>query len=191
MTDPRPLTKTELRRTASARAKQLLREMGVIWDWCEHSHVQGKGPKARRWKTDLFSLFDCVYFDMGESGQNTFDTDRPQLVGVQVTQHNGAARVAKMAGKQQKGEDPEKAEYRRRALWAWLRSGARAEVWDWRERRQGGVVVAVERVVIPLNMGEHSKYTARPVRQRELGSSRLGGRTLVGFDSRAHVNLQQ
>ena len=132
----KPLTKAELNRTASARAKELCRERGLIWDWCES--YEGFSKRKR----DLFGLFDLVYFD-GSA-----------IVGVQVTQHNGNARFKKMLGKRQPKETTEQAQYRRRCLWAWLVAGNRAEVWDYRHRKKGGQVVAIDRIVMPLELAD-------------------------------------
>ena len=135
-TKVKQVSKSELKRSASARAKAFCTAQNYIWDWTESFNSFTKRRK------DLFGLFDLVYI-----ADNT-------MYGVQVTQHNGSARLAKMAGKAQKGESDEAAAYRRRCLWAWLKTGGRAEVWDYRHRKKGGVVVDIERVVLPLEIGD-------------------------------------
>ena len=93
MKDPssiKPLTAAERKRTASARAKQFCRDGGYLWDWCESYNA------FTRRKSDLFGLFDLLYFAPGST----------QLVGVQVTGgSNGNARIQKMLGAQQQGEN--------------------------------------------------------------------------------------
>ena len=132
----KPLTAKELAFSTDDRAKEWCREQNLIWHWCEYYD-----SRARR-KRDLFGLFDMLYFATGT----------PQMIGVQVTGGgNGRAREKKMLGKRQPHEKDDKAgQLRRMTLWAWLLCGNRAEVWDYRERRRGGIVVDVERVVLPL-----------------------------------------
>ena len=138
----KPLTKTELKRTASARAKEYCRENGMLWDWTESFN------SFTRRKKDLFGLFDLVYFE--HYGDGLFF----RMVGVQVTQHNGNARKLKMIGQASDETDIDAAKYRRKCLWNWLRAGNRAQIWDYRHRKKGGAVVAVDRVVMPLELSD-------------------------------------
>jgi len=132
----KPLTATERKRTPSARAKQWCREAQeqgriLAWDWCESFNSFTKRKK------DLFGFADLVMVRAGSRPSSMMDTP-PGLVAVQVTGGgNGPARVAKI-----------KAEP---AAAAWLRAGAKIQVWDYRQRKVRGVgVVSIERVVIQV-----------------------------------------
>ena len=133
------LPKSELKHTASARAKRYLEwyciaNKDAAWHWCEYD--MSRGPI--KWKLDHFGFADAVLIHEG-------------FHALQVTAGgHGQDRVKKILGAIQPKETPEKAAQRRANAHAWLTSGGTITVWDYRRRTRAGLVVEVERVVIPV-----------------------------------------
>ena len=128
-------------RTGSARAKEWCRdaqERGrlLAWEWTEHNLSRGR----IFWKSDFFGFADLVMVRSGSLPTSMMNR-MPELVAVQVTggpsnSGDGPKRVKKIKA------EPKAA--------AWLATGSRIEVWDYRWRKKGGKYVTVERVVIPV-----------------------------------------
>jgi len=125
-------------RTASARAREWCTEAQdrgelLAWEWTEHNLSRGK----IHWKQDFFGFADLVMV-RGCPEHCGEVCNRTHLVAVQVTggpstSGDGAKRLRKIQA------EPKAA--------AWLATGAKIEVWEYRWRRKKGQVVAVERVV--------------------------------------------
>lgn len=137
------LLKKHQNQTPSKRAKDYLSwyclaNPGARWDWCENDIVRGRVT----WKTDLFGFADAMLIHNGWHA-------------IQATGgSNGLARVKKITGEIQAGEKhgETKAANRRANALAWLRNGGTISVWDYRKRKKGGLVIEVERVVIPVTL---------------------------------------
>ncbi len=158
--DPKPLPKTGpngWERTASARAKEwckLALERGELlaWEWQEKDMQRRMGGKTVHWKADFFGFADLVMVRQspirGTATEDSLIIISAELVAVQVTggpatSGDGAKRVRKI-----------QAEPKARA---WAACGAKIEVWEFRWRKQNKRFVAVERVVIPVELERWSK----------------------------------
>lgn len=128
-----PLYAADRDRTGSAWAKQHLNqrlvEPGFGWDWTEYNLRHGR----QSYKKDLFGFGDAIFCEPGKGAT---------ILQITEGAGNASARYTKMMTE------------RLPAVAAWLGSGNKVEIWDYRKRIRGGKVVAIARVVRKVTMAD-------------------------------------